>query len=332
MSLLPGATGGGFATVREAQEPPHLLLLAVGDVNLGRAVGQRILRGDTLFPFLAVRDTLARYDIVFANLESPLSDQDGETESPGNNLVFTGPPAGAESLRRGGITVVSTANNHALDYGVAGCRETRHWLDEAGVLHAGTADDVSGTYTPVLMKCKGIRVALFACTDVMNGRGRAWKKFVAAADTGILLPSLRRFRDSVDFMIVSYHGGTEYANRPAKRTEEFALAAMRAGADLVLGHHPHVSYGLEESHGRLAVASLGNFVFRQPSKYWTQRSFALEAEIVKDSAGASIRRYRCLPVLSGFQPNFVPGGKDAEAIRRRIALLSQPGVREHSTW
>lgn len=297
-------------------------LLAVGDVNLGRGVGQEILGGDTLYPFAAVKDSFASYDIVFANLESQLSDQGGETQHPRNNLIFTGPPGGASALRKAGVTIVSTANNHALDYGVKALRETRRYLDSAAVLHAGTADDSTHLYDPVIVSPKGIRVAFFACTDVMNFEDPSWKKYVAAADTGKILPRVRALRDSVDFIIVSYHGGEEYADRATIRTMDFAREVIAGGADLFLGHHPHVPYGVEREHGKYIVPSLGNFVFRQPDHFWTQRSFAFAAEISKNEHGTRVASFNCLPVHTGFQPGFVNDKRESDLILERIRTLS----------
>ncbi len=305
-----------------SQQTTSVRLLAVGDVNLGRGVGQEIIRGDTLYPFKAVRDSFARYDIVFANLESQLSDQDGETQHPSNNLIFTGPPAGANALQKGGVTIVSTANNHALDYGVNALRETIQYLDDVHVSHVGTADDTLNLFSPVYINRNGIRIAFFACTDVMNFEDSMWKRYVAEADTTRLLPRIRAVRDSVDFIVVSYHGGEEYADRPTRRTKTFAEQIIAGGADLFLGHHPHVPYGVHEFQGKYIVHSLGNFVFRQPDRFWTQRSFAFAATLTKDAHGTTISSYACLPVQAGFQPEFVRNGRDADLILERIKALS----------
>ena len=331
-----GLAQGGHAADSvgaQAMSPiTSLRLLALGDVNLGRLVGREILMGDTLYPFLRVRDTLATYDIVFANLESQLSDQGGETQDPRNNLVFTGPPAGAASLRRGGVTLVSTANNHALDYGVNGLRETIGYLRESGILFSGTADDEVDLYRPVVLSVHGIRVAMFACTALMNVPGSRWKRHVAAADTGHLLPAVRAIRDSVDFVIVSYHGGEEYADHPARQTRAFAHAVIRSGADLFLGHHPHVPYGIEEDGGKMIVYSLGNFVFRQPDRFWTQLSFAFAAQITKDSSGARMTSFRCIPLRSGLQPGFLNEGEDARNVIERIRSQSSEALSERIAW
>jgi poly-gamma-glutamate synthesis protein (capsule biosynthesis protein) len=313
---------GEYVASLPAPIPRTLRLLAVGDVNLGRGVGQEILDGDTLYPFVAVKDSFQAYDVVFANLESQLSDQAGETQSPRNNLIFTGPPAGSFSLRKAGVTVVSTANNHALDYGVKGLRETITHLDAAGVEHVGTSDDTVHLYAPVILLRNGIRIAFLACTDVMNIEDQMWKRYVAEADTAKLLPRIRSLRDSIDFIIVSYHGGEEYADRPTLRTKEFARQLISGGADLFLGHHPHVPYGVEQFEGKYIVHSLGNFVFRQPDRYWTQRSFAFAADLSKDSTGTRVRSLRCLAVKTGFQPEFAMEKNETDLIHERIRALS----------
>ncbi|MBI4534801.1 MAG: CapA family protein [Ignavibacteriae bacterium] len=307
-------------------------LLAVGDVNLGREVGQRILLGDTKFPFEFVNEEFKQYDVVFANLESTLSDQNGETQHPKNNLIFTGPPEGAWSLRDAGVTIVSTANNHALDYGVRSHRETIQYLEEADVAFVGTSRDSAMLNEPKVLVRNGIRMAFFACTDVMNMENPIWKRYVASADTSTLLPKIRAYRESVDFVIVSYHGGEEYADGPSRRTREFARALISNGADLFLGHHPHVPHGIEYLDGKYILYSLGNFVFRQPSLYWTQRSFAFAAEIKKDASGTRIVSFKCRPVNSGFQPAFVSDANDVTVILERVKTLSSKEVVGQIAW
>lgn len=305
--------------------------LAVGDVNLGRVVGQEILKGDTLYPFRFVRDTFASHDIIFANLESQLSDQGGETQHPRSNLTFTGPPAGGFSLQRGGITVVSTANNHALDYGTRAHSETMINLSRARVKFSGTSTADSLLFEPLLFLQKGIRFALFSCTDVMNREDSEWKQYVTPADSLRLFPRIRSFRGKTDFIILSYHGGEEYSAKPSEKTKAFARAGIEAGVDLFLGHHPHVPHGVEEIKGKLIVYSLGNFVFHQPFNPWTQRSFALSATISKIAGRTTITRIACLPVVAGRQPRFVSDTTETRIIMARVKSLSTLRP-EHREW
>ncbi len=312
----------------------HVSFLAVGDVNLGRRVGQILLAGDTLFPWQAVRDSFAHYDIVFANLESNLSDQGGRTVDPRSNVVFTGPPSGARSLALAGVTIVSTANNHALDFGVRALQETVRYLDSAGVHHIGTSGAGEELFRPVRISVKDMVFAFLACTDVMNGEGNSWRKYVAAADSARLFPAIRAARKSADVVVVSYHGGEEYAERPSPRVVEFARGVIGAGADVFLGHHPHVPYGIERVGRGIVVYSLGNFVFRQPGNVWTERSYAVALDCVRDTSGVHISIPRCLPVACGFQPRFLVNGPEADAVLERIKVMSRmdTDLMEHSTW
>ena len=322
-AVKPSPGEGSFEAVR---------LLALGDVNLGRRVGQVIVGGDTLYPFARSADTLRGYDIVFANLESNISEQHGRTEAPGSNMVFTAPPAAAQSLKRGGVRVVATANNHALDFGVSAHDQTIRYLDSAGIAHCGTSQGGVSLYRPALLRANGIRFAFFAVTDIMNGTGRAWRNLVAQADTGALLPAIRAVRESTDVVVVSFHGGNEYAAEASARTRSFSRQVLDGGADIVLGHHPHIPYGIETRGGKVAVHSLGNFVFMQPDRYWTRYSYGLSFDIVRDAGGTRIRSFRLLPLRAGFQPEFLSAGSEADRITERVRLLSSQGVKEYITW
>jgi poly-gamma-glutamate synthesis protein (capsule biosynthesis protein) len=206
------------------------------------------------------------------------------------------------------------------------------YLDSAGVAHAGTGNGESGLFRPALVSAGGIRLAVFAVTDIMNATGDSWKKNVAYADTAALLPAVRSVRDSVDAVIVSYHGGEEYSGRATARTRGFVRDVLGGGVDLFIGHHPHVPYGLDAVGNRLGAHSLGNFVFRQPSRYWTRFGFALAATIIKDSTGTHMQQFRCLPLRADFQPSFLAGGDDAARILGRVRLLSTAEASEKITW
>jgi poly-gamma-glutamate capsule biosynthesis protein CapA/YwtB (metallophosphatase superfamily) len=334
MILSDGAAAQVSVSSDTLHPPRHadVRLIALGDVNLGRSVGKMLLKGDTLLPFKKLADTLLSYDVAFVNLESPLSDQNGETEDPRSNYVFTGPPAGAAALRRGGVTIVATANNHALDYGRRGHDETLVNLDSAGIAHAGSGLTAAETYAPAQLTIQGVRILLFACTDVMNIRPAGWDTLVASADTARLFPQIRKWRDSVDFVVLSYHGGEEYTETPVLRTRLFMRAAAEAGVDLVLGHHPHVPFGVVREGKSILAHSLGNCVFQQPSRFWTRHGLALAVRLVVDGAERSVEVMRCMPVRCGYQPEILPPGADAARLLERVRHLSTGAAEEWFTW
>ena len=254
-----------------------LVVLAAGDVNLGREVGQRILKDPAFDPFADLRPLLSSAHLSFANLESPLSDQNGETQHPEKRLVFVGPPSGAALVARAPFHVVSVANNHVWDYGERGFLDTLDALDAAKVRYAGASRRPGEQYRPTVLSVNGWSVALFAVTHVWNpGTFETHEAAdrVAWADTATVVAAVTRARTEHDLVLVSYHGGREYSETPAQEPLDFAKAVTNAGADAVLGHHPHVPQGVGWFSNRPVFFSLGNLVF---NKYrdvsWTQRGF-----------------------------------------------------------
>jgi poly-gamma-glutamate capsule biosynthesis protein CapA/YwtB (metallophosphatase superfamily) len=262
-----------------APEPraERFVLLAGGDVNFGRGCGRQILAEPSYDPFRVVRPLLETADLRFVNLESQLSDQNGETQSKGNMLVFTGPPGGADVLSRAGIDLVSLANNHAWDYGKPALLETFENLERVGVAYAGAHREPNRAYEPTIVRKQGWSVALFAVTQIWNQGAietHPGRHHVAWAAFEKLREGLQRARREHDLVLVSYHGGSEYVNTPMSWTRDFVRAVMRAGADAVLGHHPHVPQGVGWFGDRPAFYSLGNLVFPMHSDHpWTGTSF-----------------------------------------------------------
>jgi poly-gamma-glutamate synthesis protein (capsule biosynthesis protein) len=249
--------------------------LAGGDVSLGRGIGKRLLSDIEYDPFRGVAGWFSTADLVFVNLESPLADRNGETERPGERNVFTGPPVGAGILARSGVDIVSVANNHAWDYGRTGFLETLDYLTMAGVAYAGGNPQPGEQYAPRVLTMQGYKIAVFAVTDVWNPapfEKHEGRKYVARADWPKLEGELARARRDNDVVLVSYHGGREYDERPTVDTIAFARKVLKHGADAFIGHHPHVPQGVGWVKGKPAFFSLGNLVFGvvkdQPATGW----------------------------------------------------------------
>ncbi len=305
----------------------RLSLMAFGDVNLGRAVGQELLKGRLEFPFRFVRDTLLRSDVVFVNLESQLTDQNGLTQHPRYNMIFAGPPAGALCLREANVSVVSTGNNHAFDFGMKALRETILHLQGAGVESTGTSLDSGSTCLPVVIAKKGIRIGFLAYTQFVNLKG-GWEGRIAVFDSTRARHDIEELRPKVDLVVVSYHGGEEYTNAPSpRRRREFRLLA-EAGADIVLGHHPHFVQGVESYDGKLIFYSLGNFVFYQPQLELTQ--FGLGVEFLLDKRGSKVQveRVRLIPLRAGLQPSFTLTFDEERSFLERMKRLSSAQMYE----
>lgn len=263
-------------TAKPAARRRELVLIAAGDVSFGRLRGRVLLQDPSHNHFAPLRALLQPADLRFVNLESQLSDQGGETVSPINKLVFVGPPAGAGVLKAAQIDIVSLGNNHAWDYGKAALFETFDHLDHAGVAYVGAGRDRDQAYAPRVIAREGFRVAFLAVTHIWNQgllRNHPGRDHVADAELSSLVTSIQRAKalPDVDAVVVSYHGGYEYFDTPHEGTRELLRAAVAAGADVVLGHHPHVLQRIEIVDGKPIFYSLGNLLMRMTTgQPWTE--------------------------------------------------------------
>jgi poly-gamma-glutamate capsule biosynthesis protein CapA/YwtB (metallophosphatase superfamily) len=305
--------------------PDTLRIVHVGDINLARGVARGFIlagRGDQVFA--EVREALRGADIALGNLESVLVDR-GDYADPPMTMVFAGPKEGAALLRDAGFTAVATANNHAWDHGRAGLVESLGHLDSAGVAHAGTGPTPDDAWRPAILHRKGWTVAVFSLTRIFNYRtmtvvGHEAECCVAWADTVRFRRAARAARDSLgaDLVLVSVHQGLEY--RPVPRPDDAAVlrGLVRAGADAVIGHHPHVPQGIEWVDGKPVLYSLGNFVFLQNSP-WTRTGLWAELTVVRGAPP----RLAVRPIVAGNTPRFAAGADSAAALQHLVEISAR---------
>jgi poly-gamma-glutamate capsule biosynthesis protein CapA/YwtB (metallophosphatase superfamily) len=281
-----------------------LVIMAGGDVNFGRECGQAILADVRYDPFRHVEPLWRDADLRFVNLESQLSDQKGETQSPRNRLIFTGPPNGGLTLAQARIQIASTANNHAWDYGRGALFETLDNLARAGVKSVGTGRTLDEAFAPAVLEARGRRIAVFAVTQIWNAgdfETHEGKKYVAWARLNRLKKALARAKKEFDVVLLSYHGGAEYIDAPVGPTRRFLEPIAKAGlVDAVLGHHPHVPQGIGWYGGTPVFYSLGNFVFAGHDwAPWTKTGYVARLEI---DPGRSLVARVCPVALDGHVP------------------------------
>ena len=324
-TALPPTTPEPSASSSAAAPAAPLVIVAAGDVNLGRECGQAILADPHYDPFRNMGPLWGDADLRFVNLESQLSDQDGETQSPRNRLIFTGPPGGAETLAQAGIGVVSTANNHAWDYGRGAFFETLDNLARANVKNAGTGRTLDRAYAPVMLEARGRRIAVLAVTQIWNAgpiEQHEGKDYVAWARLRRLRGALEKARREADFVILSYHGGVEYIDAPIDATRRFIDSAVKTGlVDVVIGHHPHVPQGVGFRFGKPVFYSLGNFVFAGHDwAPWTLYGLVARLELGADRA---LHVSACPVAIDGHLPKPVPpGDKRSNEVREHLVNTS----------
>jgi poly-gamma-glutamate capsule biosynthesis protein CapA/YwtB (metallophosphatase superfamily) len=254
----PLATPGPTPTPTHEPGPREITLSAVGDIIMGDA--GRLPPGDGDGFFDGVADALAA-DLVMGNLEQPLTGDTGFRKCAEDSTAchaFRAPPRYAAHLRDAGFHLMNLANNHGNDYGPQGRANTRAVLDEHGIVHTGELDQIAE------VEVRGVSVAVVGFSPY------AWTN--SLTDLAQAADVVARAADRADLVVVQVHMGAEGTDqtrvRPGTETFHgenrgdpmaFARAVIDAGADLVVGHGPHVLRGLEFHQGRLIAYSLGNF-------------------------------------------------------------------------
>jgi poly-gamma-glutamate capsule biosynthesis protein CapA/YwtB (metallophosphatase superfamily) len=234
---------------------------ATGDIIMGAAPNGLPPNNGKDF-FTGVRDEL-RADLQMGNLEEPLTNETGagkcSAESAGKTcFTFRSPPAYAGLLRDAGFQLMNLANNHAYDYGPDGNRQTKQALEGVGLKHTGAPGQIA------VVEVKGVRVA------VLGFAPYNWAQSLTDIDAAVAL--VKKATEQADLVVVQMHVGAEGADKTHVKpgTEmflgenrgdsmKFAHAVVDAGADLVIGHGPHVVRAVEFYQGRLIDYSLGNF-------------------------------------------------------------------------
>lgn len=218
------------------------------------------------YPFQKIRPVLLEADIAFANLETPLSDH------ARYNGLFRTPTSFAKALKWAGIDVVSTANNHALDAEGEGLLHTKEALLQVGVGSVGTGQNLSDARSPFIIEREGITVAFLGYTQFSNHKRQGFAlpdvSGPVPLDPFLIKEDIQRIRKQVDFVILSFHWGIEGDQHTHPVARKFAHAAIDAGADIILGHHPHVPGGIEVYKEKVIIYSFGNFIFGHTYNSW----------------------------------------------------------------
>ncbi len=257
----------------------------VGDIMLGRGVGAEHA-ADPGRPLRPLSGRLRSADLTVGNLESTLSD-DGAPRQGDDS--FAADPAVVQALAAAGFDVLSLANNHTGDYGDGALRQTLRRLDRSPIRTVGAGRDADDAWRPVVVRRDGLRVG-FVAFNAIGETPRATRSQPGAAEvrmqprTGPLdARDLRRLTNTIedltaqaDVVIGLPHWGDQYTNVPVPDQRRVGEAMLDAGADLVVGGHPHWVQGIQTHEGRMVVHSLGNFIFDMDFSSETEEGVLLE--------------------------------------------------------
>ena len=300
----------------ERPVPEVTTITAVGDIMLGRRVGDRH-RADPGTPLKPLGKRLARAEITVGNFESTLSAAGSPTQGGDS---FAASPRVRLPLRAAGFDLLSLANNHVGDYGDRALRQTLDRFDSARIETVGAGRNLDAARRPVIIERDGVRVGFLAVDSIgetpsATGSRAGTNRLNMPPRTGPLNRSqLRRITSDiraldrrVDNVVVLTHWGTQYTHRPEPSQRAAARAFADAGADLVIGGHPHWIQGYEMAGSAVVVHSLGNFIFDMDFQTKTREGIFLEIVLW----GGVVKAVEPVPYVidSAFTPRLVRGDR-----------------------
>ncbi len=308
-----------------------LRIIAVGDVLLGRGVSSRIKRMNKSYAsaFEEVADLLQKGDVVFANLEAPLTDGSRclAPHTQGGKFIIKSPVESIEALRFAGFNLLNLAGNHMMDYYEEGLADTLDILDKNGMAHAGAGKDLNRARKAALIEKNGFAIGMLGYTDwadllfkgdpAITFAAEAGKPGVAPMKRELIREDIRNLRGKVDVLIVSLHWGVEGSSRTTAGQVDLAHELIDSGADVILGHHPHRFQGIEIYKGKPILYSLGNFIFDQNDPL-ARQSFIIDIELEKNA----LKRISAVPVTIADKMRVVKttGRKASEQMHRLLSL------------
>lgn len=290
------------------KKPSENVLVFGGDIMLSRSVNGKMEQyQDYTWPLFKISPLFNEADLAIANLESPFlikSNYQMKTDS----FLFKANPLSVAALSLAGLDVLSLANNHILNAGEAGLRDTRKILDEAIISYVGLASS-----NIIIKERKGIKFAFLAFTYAPNSKAIASMLDISQAKTDI-----KKAKNQAAVVIVLMHAGTEYQRTPNQQQINFAHAAISAGADLVIGHHPHWVQTVENYQGKTIIYSLGNLVFDQ---MWSKEtSVGLVARIYFTDQALTRIEYIPINIKDYGQAEVMPMGADYNKLLESIRI------------
>jgi poly-gamma-glutamate capsule biosynthesis protein CapA/YwtB (metallophosphatase superfamily) len=308
-----------------ASVPPSVdatvTLLTVGDLmcHSQQFAAARTASGYDFYPvFSPVKADVSAADIAAGNLETTLRASSPYTGYP----CFKTPRSYADALKKVGFDVLTTANNHSLDGGASGVRDTAAYLTKLGLAHTGTNHD-----GPAIVTHDGVKIAFLAYTYGTNGIHSPFPGAVRRINLDLMKAAIASARKKADLVVVCPHWGNEYSPVPEVRIRTMARQLIDAGADIILGSHPHVVRPVEKYKGHYIVYSMGNFVSGMSDKY-TDLGIMVQATIVKRASGTKVAALKVIPV---FRDRTYGAGRSTYRVVNITRTLASPDSRT-SAW
>jgi poly-gamma-glutamate capsule biosynthesis protein CapA/YwtB (metallophosphatase superfamily) len=245
---------------------------AVGDIIPARHVAEAMAKKGTDFPFKTALPLVSGSDVTVGDLECPLTDR---VKPPYSGMTFSAPAKTVQGLELLGLDAVTLANNHSTDFGRSAFIDTLKVLKANGIPYAGGGYNFSEAHQPAIVESNGMKFAFLSYNSIdgsldatSSDAGVTWIRMPPfhtdnPSDVKMVEGDIARAKQVADFVIPFFHWSEEYKYYPNPSMVLLAHAALDAGADMVIGQHPHSVQSIEWYKGKFIAYSLGNFIFDQ---------------------------------------------------------------------
>jgi poly-gamma-glutamate capsule biosynthesis protein CapA/YwtB (metallophosphatase superfamily) len=306
-----------------------------GDTMLGRLVKDEISRFGPDYPLGPIANLMQRADLTIVNLECAITGTDRLWPGAPKAFYFGAPPQAVQSLLGAGVDIVSLANNHTLDYGIDGLKQTLRSLRRHRIRYAGAGVDLDEALAPAIVERNGIRLAMAAFCDhqadfaaQVNVPGIA---YLDLDDESAALDAWRNAleplrRAAVDWPILSLHWGPNMVFRPSGTFKRLAHAAIDMGWKILFGHSAHVFHGVEIYRGCPIMYAAGDLVddYYVDPDFDNDHQLLFELELTREA----LRRIRLYPIfIENCQTVLATDLQTATIVKRVTALSAEMGSR-----
>jgi len=281
----------------------NLKLFALGDIFLKTKDGSN--------PFENITELLQNHDVIFGNLETVLSNRGVQVPK---RVPLQANPDNILYLKNAGFDIVNLANNHSRDYGEVGLLDTMSILKQNDIKFIGAGANIKDALKPVIFERNELKIGFLGFTSA-GDIAKEKSSGCAPLNKELIIKCISELRKKVDILIVSLHWGIEYVFYPSPEQQKLARTLIDNGADLIIGHHPHVVQGIEKYRDKLIIYSLGNcnFGVEQDKNYeGADIGIVVSVEFSKDK----IPKYELIPVKINYnyQPVLLKGDEKSKVL------------------
>jgi len=278
----------------EITKDKKTILMFGGDVMLSRQVNKKSKSYDNwAWPLQSISELTQKADLFVINLESPFTINGNYNVNTGS-FSFNADPRSLEALKVSGVDIAGLANNHTINQGVKGIKDTKQLLNESGIEVVGAGLDEAQARQPIIKEINGVKFGFLAYAypddyslATIDSAG------LAGMDLEKMKRDVKQLKTQVDLVVVLMHAGYEYTNKPNAQQKTFAHSAIDAGADLIIGHHPHWVQTTEIYQQKPILYSLGNLVFDQMWSQETRQGALAEITLIDKT----IETIKIIPII-----------------------------------